>query len=635
MFIRKIILLIGVLALLTLNACQSHLDVTSSQAAPAQATATPVPLAKPTATATATMTATATNKTATPVANASAPQRATHDDPKDYVWDNATVVPIILKGDTASANGTGVTVTGNRVTITAAGTYRLSGTLTDGQIIVDTEDKGVVRMILNGVDLHNSTGAPICVMNAKKTVVILADNTQNVLSDGASYVFADPATDEPNAALFSKSDLTIYGNGSLTVNGNYNDGIASKDGLVIASGNLTVQAVDDGIRGKDYLVIKGGKITVTAQGDGLKSDNAEDATRGYLSITAGVIAVTAGGDAIEAQTDILITGGEFVLTAGGGSKNRSNADTSMKGIKAAVNVQITGGNFIINAADDAINSNSNLLINGGTFTIATGDDGMHANATLTINNGNIDITDCYEGIESAVITINAGDIRIVASDDGINVAGGNDGSGMNPGMRPGMGAGGRMPPAGAGPGQDTFNYTGKYYLYVNGGHIVVTAIGDGVDVNGAIEMTNGTIIVNGPTQQMNSALDYDAGFKMTGGFLVAAGSVGMAQAPDASSSQYSVLINLNSVLPAGTLMRIQDSKGNNVLTFSPTKPYQSIAFSSPELVKGTTYDVYVGGSITGTPQDGLYTAGSYTPGSKYTSLTLTSTATRVGSSRLR
>jgi hypothetical protein len=252
---------------------------------------------------------------------------------------------------------------------------------------------------------------------------------------------------------------------------------------------------------------------------------------------------------------------------------------------------------------------------------------MHTNATLEINGGNIQITDSYEGIESAVITINDGEIQIVASDDGINVAGGTDGSGMN--MGPGFGGGHGGGP-GEGPGQDNFAAADSYRLTINGGYIYVDANGDGIDSNGSIEMAGGVAIVNGPTERMNGALDYVSGFSMTGGFLVAAGSSGMAEAPSASSSQYSVLLNLSSAQPAGTLIHIQTSDGEDVLTFAPTKLYQSIAFSSAELAGGSTYDVYYGGSSTGTVRDGLYQDGTYSSGTEYTSLTISGMVTRIG-----
>ena len=407
--------------------------------------------------------------------------------------------------------------------------------------------------------------------------------------------------------------------------GNYNDGIASKDGLTIASGTIAVASADDGIRGKDYLIVDDGDITVNAGGDGLKSDNADDAALGYVSIENGVIRVTSGGDAITAETGVSVKAGQITLSSGGGYQASLDADTSAKGIKGVASVEIDGGTFVIDSSDDAIHSNDSIVINGGTFELATGDDGMHADATLTINGGDTSITHSYEGIESAVITINGGNIHLVSSDDGLNVAGGSEGSGMGqppaPGGRPGR-------PGGA--GQDTFTYTGEQYLYINGGYVAIEAAGDGIDVNGTIAMTDGVVIVNGPIQQMNSALDYDAFFNITEGFLVAAGSSGMAQAPGAASTQNSLLLNFNGTLQAGTLVHLQTSEGQEVLTFAPAKQYQSIVFSSPTLVSGSTYDVYYDGSSTGTAQDGLYQGGEYAPGTKYGSFTVSSVVTTMG-----
>lgn len=199
-------------------------------------------------------------------------------------WDASAVIAIELNENSIVVDGEGANVEGSRATITTAGTYSLTGKLNDGQIVVDTDDEEVVRLILNGVDLRSSTSAPIYIVKAEKVVIYLADGTRNVVSDGEAYILEDAQADEPAAAIYSKADLIIYGNGSLVVNGNYNDGIASKDGLLITSGVITVNAIDDGIRGKDYLVIKDGAITIEAQGDGLKADNTEDAGMGFISI---------------------------------------------------------------------------------------------------------------------------------------------------------------------------------------------------------------------------------------------------------------------------------------------------------------------------------------------------------------
>jgi len=535
---------------------------------------------------------------------------------------------IKLEGDSISFEGSGAIVSGNTITIVSAGVYNISGTLIDGQIIVDTEDEETVVLILNGADIACSTSAPIYIVSAEKTVITLADGTENYVIDGDSYIVEDAESDEPNAAIFSKDDLTINGNGSLTVNANYNNGIASKDDLKITGGRITVNAVNDGIKGRDSIAIKDGIITVNAGSDGMQSNNDEDAERGYISIEGGTLNIIAGMNGIQAQTRLIVSGGDIAIITGG-SVNSSSSDTwgmgrnpndtssssddSAKGLKAGVDITIDGGTINIDSSDDSIHSNDSITINGGDILLASGDDGVHSDSTLEINGGNLNITKSYEGIESAVLTINDGNIHIVARDDGINGAGGADGSSTN----------GR-------PGQNNFILSGDYHLYVNGAYIVIDATGDGIDVNGSIDMTGGVVIINGPTSNMNSPLDYLGAFNITGGFLIAAGSAGMAQAPSTSSSQYSVMLVFQSPQAANTMIHIEAENGEGTLTFVPTKEYQSVVLSSPELENGSTYTVYSGGSSTGIATDGLYSDGTYTAGTQVTSFTISGIVTGAG-----
>lgn len=622
----------GLVALTILSSCATGNATTQTTAAnavvPTVSSALPAATATETAPTVEVRTATATaapTNTAEPVVEAAATtvpvalaENKNANDKVDAVAGQSATTSITLNGDTISVDGSGVQVNGSTATITAAGEYTLNGTLNDGQIAVDTADTEPVVLILNGVTLASSTSAPINIIHAEEVEITLAAGTENRVSDASSYVYPDATTDEPNAAIFSKVDLIISGEGSLIVEGNANDGIASKDGLTIISGTITVTAADDGIRGKDYLLVRGGTVTVNAQGDGLKSDDEEDPAKGYVAVEGGVLNITTNGDAIQAQTDVLISGGEFTLNTGGGDAS------SAKGIKGTVNVTIDGGTFQITSADDAIHSNADVTINGGSFVITTGDDGIHGDATVTINNGDVTIAQSYEAIESAVITINNGTVVTYSNDDGINVvaatgeAGGGMGGGRPRGQRPGgMG------------GQEATTYTGSNYLYLNGGVVSVTAGGDGLDVNGAIEMTGGTVTVNGPTAQMNGAIDYDGIFRATGGTIVAAGSSGMAQAPGQVSTQPSVLVFFNGAVPAGTLVHVENSAGEEIFTFAPSKAFQTVAFSSAALQVGDTISIYLGGSSTGSAVNGLYSGGAYSGGQLYTTVTLSSIVTRI------
>lgn len=557
-------------------------------------------------------------------------------------------------GDTINVNGSGATANKNKVTITSAGTYSIKGTLTDGQIIVNAGDKDKVYIILNGVNITCSNNSPIYVMNSDKAVISLADSTKNYIKDGASYVFENSSDDEPNAAIFSKDDLTFIGKGSLTVDANYNNGIRSKDDLKIESGNITVNSKGDGLRGKDSVVITDGTITINSGEDGVKSDNAEDSKKGYVLIEGGKFNITAGQDGIQGETNALVKNGIVTITSGGGSKNtvakkgdmnqpgmmrkgynseitettklitdndtESDESTSAKGIKAGVNIVIENGTFNIDSSEDAMHSNNNLVINNGNFNISSGDDGIHSDSTLTINKGTITIKKSYEGIESETITINDGNINLLANDDGLNASGGNDSSGVDGNVTH------SAPSKTDGGAPNSSSGTGV--ININGGYINVNAAGDGIDANGSIYMKNGTVVVNGPTNDGNGSLDYDGKFEVAGGVLISAGSLGMAQAPSLSSTQNSIKVNLSSQ-SANTLVHIESEAGENILTFAPSKEYASVIVSSPSLKTGATYKVHVGGSSTGTPSNGVYVDGTYTKGIEIGKFTISTTISEV------
>lgn len=541
----------------------------------------------------------------------------THEQTTDYQWNTNTTTTINLEGSTITSQSSGVMISGTTATISEDGSYMLSGLLDDGQIVVDTtyEDKGTIKLILNDAQITNTTTSPIYVKNAGKVIIILVDGTTNTINDSRSTT-ADDVEDGLTAAIYSKSDLSIGGNGSLVVNGSYKDGITSKDGLIIENTNIDVKASDDGIVGKDYLVLTNTKITADVSGDGLKSSNETDAGRGYITITDSNLNIDSGSDAVQAATDITIDGGVYDFTTASGSNYLTASSKSAKGLKAATNIVIDSGSFTINSADDSIHANETITINDGEFTLSSGDDGIHADEQLTINNGTINVTKSFEGLESMIISINDGEIHVNASDDGINIASGNDDSGSN--QFPGM------------PNrQDMFAVLDNAYLIINGGYVYVNAYGDGVDTNGSLTMTDGTLIIDGPSGDMNGAIDYNGNFNISGGLLVATGSSGMAQAPSATSTQKSVMINLTAAQSANSMISLLDNTGDAVVSVQPTKTYQSLVVSSPKLQNGT-YTVNIGGSNSGSIKDGVITDGSYSGGNQNTSFTISSTTTTVG-----
>ena len=375
-------------------------------------------------------------------------------------WNESECTKIELTQKSANINGSGAAVENNKVTITEAGTYVLSGTLTDGCIDVNVSGKGTVRLILNGVNITSSTTAPFIVEDAKKVVVTLADGTTNTFTD-STRVAADD--EDYSAAVYSKADLTFNGNGTLNINAGYRNGIKSTDDLKIVSGTYNITSNEDSIVGKDFLAVKTGTFNITSGQDGMKSTYDKDDTKGNIIIDDGIFNITASTDGIQSEHILRINGGEFNIKTGNGyqaSTKSSNSqpgnmggntttttqtqdEESMKGLKSGTIIKVTGGTYIIDSQDDAVHTNGNMYIDNGKFTINTGDDAFHADTQLVINGGTIDVQNSYEGIESLEIIINGGDINVTASDDGINASGGSSDStdtqqqGMSDNNRPG------------------------------------------------------------------------------------------------------------------------------------------------------------------------------------------------------
>ncbi|GAA4807959.1 carbohydrate-binding domain-containing protein [Nocardioides caeni] len=338
----------------------------------------------------------------------------THADPDDGEYDAADATTISLADGASTASGSSsdaVTVEGDTVTITAPGTYVLSGELSDGQVVVDSSAEGKVLIVLDGVDLTSSTTSPLVITAADEAVVILADGSTNTLADSAAAAADDEEDDAPTATLFSMADLTIAGSGQLTVTGASNDGIASKDGLVILGGTLGVTAVDDGIRGKDYLVVEDGTITVDAGGDGLKADNESTATSsgnakalGWFQLDDGSVAIDAGDDGIDAVGALNVADGSLTVAS------------SVEGLEAA-QITLVGGDVDVTASEDGLNATAGdggeeaqdgvlLTISGGDVLVTSGMDGLDSNGDATITGGSTVIDSGARGGGDGSIDVN-------------------------------------------------------------------------------------------------------------------------------------------------------------------------------------------------------------------------------------
>lgn len=535
----------------------------------------------------------------------------------DAGYDESKSALITLSGDSAVCTSSSVKISENTITITDEGTYIFSGTLDDGMIIVNTDKKDKVQLVLDGATVHSKTSAPIYILQSDKVFITTAAESVNTLSNGGSFT----AIDENNidSVIFSKEDLTLNGYGTLIVTSPAGHGIVSKDSLTVTGGTYDINSSSHAMCGKDDVCIANADITIVSGKDGIHAENAEDATLGLVYIQSGSFAIAAEGDGISASADMQIENGSFDITSGGGSENAEarssdswgdfmgggrhqggrpgggfenenpskaseteDDSASLKGIKAARNLQINSGTFKINSADDSIHSDSFVSVNGGSFEIASGDDAFHAEETLTVADGTVNITESYEGLEGLHVVVSGGDITLVADDDGINGAGGTDSSG----------AGGRDAMFG-GPGMPS---SSNGSITISGGKLNITASGDGIDANGSLEITDGYTVVCGPTQGDTATLDYDTSAIISGGTFIGTGASGMAQT-FSDSEQGVISLNVGNQ-SANTGIKLTDSSGNTLITYSPKLSFSVVILSSPEIISGETYKVDIG-SVSG------------------------------------
>ena len=505
------------------------------------------------------------------------------------------------------------------VKITAEGTYVVSSE--HESITVSAPDTAKVRIILKNATVSNTSGPAIYIEKADQVFITAYKNTTNTLSDGTSYTgsFKDTNID---GTIFSKTDLTLNGEGTLNITGNYKCGAVSKDDLIICGLNLTVKSTGCSLEGKDCVKIKDAAITVSSGGYGIRSANTEKANKGFVYIETGNIDITSGNDGIQAATVLKAANGNVKITAGGGAADtkQNSGDRNMpgfggktqttddeestKGLKAGSLIVIDEGSFEVSSKDDSFHSNGDIEINGGSFTAATGDDGFHADSNLIINGGSITVSRSYEGLEGQKVTVTGGNIDITASDDGINAA--------SPSSS-GSSVGGRLG-----------NSDSNSLITISGGYILVNAS------NGNVAITGGTVLVSGPTDNGNGAFDYDGEATVSGGTVILCGSSGMAQGFSEKSEQASFMYTLDSSASAGSSVALTDEKGNVIASFIPAKQYNNIVITSSSLKNGSSYKLVIGGTVSGADKNGYVSSGSVSSAAQTLDIKLTGITTTFG-----
>lgn len=556
---------------------------------------------------TATETSSESSSSATEITYLNADDMFTDRD-KEVGYDEDTATAITLSDNASSCDSSSVSISDNTITITDEGTYLLTGSLSDGQVIVDADDKKV-QLVLDSVNINCDTSAALYVKAADKVFVTLASDSENSLSNTSDFVAIDD--NNIDAVIFSKDDLTLNGSGTLTVTAKYGHGIVSKDDLVITSGTYQITAAKHALSGKDSVRIADGVLTLDAGTDGIHSENTDNDAKGFIYIANGDISITADSDGFDAE--------------------------------------------------------ETLQVDGGNIEVAAGDDGLHADDDLIITDGTINVTKSYEGLEGMTVTVEDGNISVVSSDDGINAAGDgtseessqsgtppekpdgsdstedrpeppsgfdkNDNSSANsnsdsnsdskpadlpdgnggpgggnggPGGGDGAPGGGNGGPGGGngapgggngGPGGGMEEATDYNLIQISGGKIYINANGDGIDSNGNLTVTGGEIYVDGPTSGGDGALDCSGTALISGGTVIAVGSSGMAENFDSSSAQGSMITTVSDSMITGDIT-LTDSEGNTIVSYSPSKEYSSVAISCADLKEGETYTLVAGDTST-------------------------------------
>lgn len=502
-------------------------------------------------------------------------------------WDTSDATVITLNRTGGKVVGAGAYAYDGDIVITSGGYYVVSGELEDGSIIVDAYSSSKVWIMLQGVNISCSDDACVRVNQADKVFLTLAPGTENYLSGGDTY--SDTALEDgTDGVIFAHDDLTINGSGTLTVNAAYKHGIAANDDLVITGGTITVNAVKDAIRANDSIRLTNAEVTVAAEDDGVVVAG-ED---GYLYMESGAVNIT--------------------------------------------------------SADDGIHTSSDITIAGGSLTVAAGDDGIHSDTTFSISDGALLIEECYEGIEAKQIDISGGEIAIYPSDDGLNANGGssemggmNGGFGGMGGMNGGFGGGvrgdagaqsetesGADVRTGADNASDAHEETNgstdvqtgeessdsdndstddaaeelEPCIRISGGQLTIVndsgRDADGIDSNGDIYITGGTIFVSVVNSGSNSAVDYGSESggicEISGGTIVACGSYSMAESFDSTSEQCSVLYTISEGVEAGTEISLEDTNGNVLLSYTVPCSFSSALLSCPQMQLGETYRIRAG-----------------------------------------
>ena len=563
-------------------------------------------------------------------------------------YEESGAVYVTLSDDGITGETDGVVIKGQTVTITAEGTYIFSGTLSEGQIVVDA-DNAKVQIVFDNVDITCASSAAVYVKSAEKVFVTLAEGSQNTLRNTDEYVAIDD--NNIDAVIFSKSDLTLNGTGSLTIVSAEGHGIVSKDDLKITGGTYDITAAGHALSGKDSVRIADGTFILTAEKDGIHAENADDEEKGYIYIADGDFTITSDGDGMDASNIVQIEDGTFDITAGGGAANslkthesdvpggpgggmpqngerpdgesmpqmgekpdgenmtemgkRPDGTTPPEKPSQTDQSDTADETAAPDNATDHQSSSAETTEDTTTDESGTSTKGIKAGGGMYLNGGTYQIDSADDSIHSnANITIADGTYTLATGDDGVHA---DDALIVNGGTitvtESYEGLEGLTVTINDGTiditaSDDGINTAGEK-MELNGGYIHILAGGDGVDSNGDLTINGGEIYIDGPSDNGNNAIDYGdrSSAYVNGGTLVAIGSSGMAEVMSDSSKQKVLMVKLGEQMEAGNVV-LTDSEGNVIVSYTALKTYDCVIISTAEVESGATYTLTTSGTTT-------------------------------------
>lgn len=490
-------------------------------------------------------------------------------------WEEDGATKISLSDGGCAVDGAGAVADGTTVTITAGGTYVLTGQMSAGQVVVNADGEKV-QLVLDGASVTSADSAAILVRAAKKVWLTLADGTQNKLATSGS--FAEDNEYSIDGAVWCKSDLTINGTGVLKVSSAEGHGIVCKDELALVSGDVEVEAARHAVQAQDAACVVAGTWSLTAGTDGIHCGDDDDAEKGSVLIVGGTVSIDAGSDGVDA-TNVL---------------------------------EVDGGEVTVSAADDGLHSERALQVDGGTVTVAKSCEGLEGSA-VTLNGGVIDVTSSDDGVNAAGDpTGDSGAEATGVGASGPEAAGEQPEAAANGGQTPigdgqasegadaqaPTGAGGQAPGAGG-----AMDYGSTAQVTINGGKLTIQACGDGIDSNGGLTVTGGETYVFGPVSDGDGSLDFAGAGTVTGGVVMCTGSSGMAQNFGDASTQGSMLVSASG--QAGDAIQLADEGGNVIASCEARTSYSCVLVSAPGVESGKTYTLSYGDTSSEITLDGL------------------------------